>query len=196
MKWAEPLFYVYLYHFNPNDSVFEKLAKTAQRFFTSSAIKAGSPLKSLAQELNCFDTADGPRLVAESILKTKKGLMGWVNQYDLWPGFTVTPFAKSAFIELLKFPKEKRRQTDYIHLAFDWGIDTQNQFRYLEVKALFTDALLLAWKGVKPPEDLKLAMSSKLMNVIGDPRVVPEHWLGTSSDAVQVLVGWLNARTN
>ena len=196
MKWAEPLFYVYLYHFRPNDPVFEKLAQTAQRFFTSGAIKSGSPLKSLAHELNCFNTADGPRLVAESILKTKRGLMGWVNQFDLWPGFTTTPFAKSAFIELLKFPKEKRRQTDYIHLAFDWGIDVHNQFRYPEVKALFSDALLLAWKGVKPPEDLKTAMSAKLLSVIGDPRVDQESWQGSSAEAIQVLVGWLNTKAS
>lgn len=196
MKWAEPLFYVYLYHFKPNDAVFESLSQAAQRFFTSSAIKSGSPLRSLAQELNCFNTNDGPGLVAESVLKTKRGLTGWINQFDLWPGFAATPFAKCAFIELLKFPKEKRRQTDYIHLVFDWGIDAQNQFRYPEVKALFTDALLLAWKGVKPPEDLKTAMSAKLLSVIGDPRQDQESWQGSSAEAIQVLVGWLNTKAS
>jgi hypothetical protein len=194
MKWAEPLFYVYLYHFKPNDPVFEKLAQVAQRFFTSEAIKSGTILKSITHELKLFNTADGPNLTAHSILKTKRGLQGWISQFDLWPGFAETPFAQYALIELLKFPKEKRRQTDYIHLAFDWGINTQNQFRYPKVKALFTDALLLAWKGVKPPEDLKTAMSAKLLSVISDPREDQELWQGTSSDAVQVLVGWLNTK--
>ncbi|MBU3603336.1 EH signature domain-containing protein [Polynucleobacter sp. AP-Kaivos-20-H2] len=196
MKWAEPLFYVYLYHFKPNDPVFETLAQTAQRFFASSAIKSGSPLKSLTHDLNLLNASEGPYFIAESILKTKRGLMGWINQFDLWPGFASTAFAHAAFIELLKFPKEKRRQEDYIHLVFDWGIDNQNQFRYLQVQALFNDALLLAWKGVKPPDDLKAAMSAKLISVIGDPRAYPERWQGTSSDAVQVLLGWLNTKAS
>ena len=194
MKWAEPLFYVYLYHFKPSDPVFEELAQTAQRFFASNAIKTGSPLKSLTQELNLLNTSDGPHLIAESILKTKRGLMGWINQFDLWSGFASTAFARAAFIELLNFPKEKRRQTDFIHLAFDWGIDAQNQFRYPQIQVPFTDALLLAWKGVKPPEDLKQAVSAKLISVIGDPRDDLGRWQGTSSDAVQVLVGWLNTK--
>jgi hypothetical protein len=192
MKWAEPLFYVYLYHFKPNDPVFKMLAETAKRFFSSSAIKSDSPLKSLTHDLNLLNVSEGPHFIAESILKTKRGLMGWINQFDLWPGFASTAFAHAAFIELLKFPKEKRRQADYIHLVFDWGIDNQNQFRYPQVQALFNDALLLAWKGVKPPDDLKAAMSAKLISFIGDPRSDPERWQGTSSDAVQVLVSWLN----
>jgi hypothetical protein len=196
MKWAEPLFYVYLYHFKPNDPVFEKLAHVAQGFFTGGAIKSGTALNSLTHDLNLFSTAVGPKCIAESILKTKRGLMGWINQFDLWPGFPATVFAQSALIELLKFPKEKRRQTDYIHLAFDWGIQAQNQFRYPETKTLFTDALLLAWKGLKPPEDLKTAMSAKLTSVLGDPRVDQEQWQGISSEAVQVLVGWLNAKSS
>jgi hypothetical protein len=81
-------------------------------------------------------------------------------------------------------------------LVFDWGIDAQNQFRYPEVKALFTDALLLAWKGVKPPEDLKTAMSAKLLSVIGDPRQDQESWQGSSAEAIQVLVGWLNTKAS
>jgi hypothetical protein len=193
MKWAEPLFYVYFYRFNPKDPIFERLAQVTQHFFTGSAIKSGTALKSLTQELNCFNTNDGPHFVASSVLKTKRGLMGWIHQFDLWPEFASTAFARTAFIELLKFPKETRRQTDYIHLAFDWGIDAQNQFRYPELKTLFTDALLLAWKGVKPPEDLKLGMSAKLKSVIGDPRVDPEQWRGTSGEALQVLMTWLDS---
>jgi hypothetical protein len=194
MKWAEPLFYVYLTHFKPNDPVFEKLAQTAHRFFTSDAIQPGTPLYSLAQQLSIFKTAESPRLVADSILKTNRGLQGWMNQFDMWPGFADTAFAQSAYIELLKLPNEKRRELDFVNLAFDWGIDTQNQFRYPEVKVLFTDALLLAWKGVKPPEDLMIAMGAKLLRVIGDPRVDEGPWQGISSEAVKVMVGWLNTK--
>ncbi|MBU3621905.1 EH signature domain-containing protein [Polynucleobacter sp. CS-Odin-A6] len=194
MKWAEPLFYVYLTHFKPNDPVFEKLAQTAHRFFTSDAIQAGTPLYSLAQELNIFKSAEGPHLVADSILKTNRGLQGWMNQFDVWPGFADTAFAQCAFLELLKLPKEKRRQLDFVNLAFDWGIDAQNQFRYPKTKSLFIDALLLAWKGVKPPDDLMMAMSAKLVRVMGDPRTTQDQWQGVSSEAVQVLVAWLNAK--
>jgi len=56
--------------------------------------------------------------------------------------------------------------------------------------------LLLAWKGVKPPEDLKTAMSAKLLSVIGDPRVDQESWQGSSAEAIQVLVGWLNTKAS
>ena len=194
LKWAEPLFYVYLTHFKPNDPVFEKLAHTAHRFFTSDAIQSGTPLYLLAQQIGIFKTAESPQLVADSILKTNRGLQGWMNQYDVWPGFADTAFAQCAFIELLKLPKEKRRQLDFVNLAFDWGIDAQNQFRYPAVRALFVDALLLAWKGVKPPEDLMMAMSAKLVRVIGDPRAAQDQWQGISSEAVQVLLGWLNAK--
>jgi hypothetical protein len=39
-------------------------------------------------------------------------------------------------------------------------------------------------------------MSAKLLSVIGDPRVDQESWQGSSAEAIQVLVGWLNTKAS
>lgn len=195
MKWGRPLFFTYLDHFKPNDSVFEKLAEAGHDFFTSNAVVVNTPIKTLSTELSLFKTNNGPRLVANSILKTKIGLSKWISKFELWPGFIATQFAQFSFIELLKFPDADRRQIDYVRLVFDWGLTYTNQLRYPESKVKFAEALLLPWKSEQPPEDLKNEIISKLLGTIGDPRIDRQHWYGISSEAIQVLINWINGRT-
>ena len=195
MKWGRPLFFTYLDHFKPNDPVFEKLAQAGHNFFTSDAVVANTPLKVLCTELSLFKSNNGPRLVAGSILKTKIGLSAWINKFELWSGFIETPFSRVAFIELLKFTDSERRRIDYIRLIFDWGLVYGDQFRYPESKVKFAEALLLPWRGEKPPEDLKNEIIKKLLSAIGDPRIEKQNWFGVSAEAIQVLINWINGRT-
>jgi hypothetical protein len=195
MKWGRPIFFTYLDHFRPNDSVFEKLAQAGHEFFTSDAVIANTPIKILSTELSLFKTNNGPRLVANSILKTKIGLSGWIAKFELWSGFIETPFSKFSFIELLNFPDAERRQTDYIRLVFDWGIGHRSQLRFPDVKAKFAEALLLPWRGGEPPNDLKNEIISVLMTTIGDPRITSQKWYGISVEAKQVFINWINGRT-
>ncbi len=195
MKWGRPLFFTYLDHFKPNDSIFEKLAQAGHDFFTSNAVVANTPIKTLSTELSLFKTNNGPRLVANSILKTKIGLSKWIGKFELWPGFIATPFAQFSFIELLKFPDAERRQVDYVRLIFDWGLTYTNQLRYPESKAKFAEALLLPWRSQQPPEDLKNEIIAKLLDTIGHPRLDQQHWYGVSAEAIQVLINWINGRT-
>ena len=195
MKWGRPLFFTYLDHFNPNDPTFEMLAQAGHDFFTSNAVVANTPIKTLSTELSLFKPKNAPRLVANSILKTKSGLPKWINKFELWPGFIATPFAQYSFIELLKLPDIERRQIDYVKLVFDWGLTFNNQFRYPESKIKFAEALLLPWKIEKPPEDLKNEIVTKLLGTIGDPRIDRQNWYGVSTEAIQVLINWINGRT-
>ena len=195
MKWGRPLFFTYLEHFNPNTFIFEKLAKAANQFFSNDELIANNAIQALTKELNIFDTSKGPRLVANSILKSKIGLSGWINKFELWPGFIATPFCQFSFIELLKLPSNDQRQVEYVKLVFDWGVTFDNQLRYPEARVKFAEALLLPWRSENPPDVLKNELITKLIATIGDPRIEKQQWYGVSQEAVQVLIGWINGRT-
>lgn len=195
MKWGRPLFFAYLDHFKPNDQVFERVAQAANSFFTSEKVIANVTLKKLSTELNLFKTNIGPSRVARSIMETGIGLSGWIIKFELWSGFIETPFSKFSFIELLNFPDSARRETDYIRLVFDWGIGYGNQFRFPDTKIKFAEALLLPWRGIEPPKDLKNEITARLIATIGDPRIESQKWYGISAEARQVFINWINGRT-
>jgi hypothetical protein len=195
MKWGRPLFFTYLDYFKPNDPVFEKLAQAGHEFFTSNAVVANTPLKTLSSELSLFKTNNGPRLVANSVFKTNIGISKWINKYELWAGFIATPFAQYSFVELLKFSDSEKKQVDYVKLVFDWGIIFTNQLRYPETKSNFAEALLLPWRNEIPPEDLKNEIITKLLSILGDPRIDKQKWYGISAEAIQILINWINGRT-
>lgn len=195
IKWGRPLFFVYLDHFNPNDEVFERLAQAAHNFFTNEAVVVNTTLKKLSTELSLFRTNAGPRLVAKSILETKIGLFGWITKFELWSGFIQTPFSKFSFIELLNFSDAERRQTDYIRLVFDWGIGHGNQLRFPDTKAKYAEALLLPWRGMEPPNDLKNEIISRILSTVGHPQIESQKWYGISVEAKRVFINWIIGRT-
>jgi hypothetical protein len=195
MKWGRPLFFTYLEHFNPNNSLFEKLAQAGHKFFSNDALVANPSIRALTRDLNIFNTSKGPGFVANSVLKSKVGLSGWINNFELWPGFIATPFSQFAFNELLKLANSERRQVEYIRLVFDWGLTFDNKLRYPESRVKFAEALLLPWREENPPDPLKNDIIAKLLGVIGDPRIDKQQWYGVSSEAIQVLINWINGRT-
>ena len=190
MKWAEPLFYTYLLNFKPNDPVFEEIAQATDHFFSSDAIAINTPLKKLALDLSLFKSGEGPYLVANSVLKSRLSLEGWVKQFGLWPDFVKTTFSLYAFMELLKIAKENRRQIDYVRLVFEWLSCIRGQFHDPVLRTILFDALLLPWAGLKPPEDLKKELYEMLILNFENPVENDQQWQGISVKAKDVFMSW------
>lgn len=195
LKWGRPLVFVYVERYNPHNSLFQKISGHAKDFFDSPKVDNASGIVGLARRLNLFDVNDGPRRTAESIASSRKTLREWIQIHELWPSFGTSPFAKAAFNALLTSKEEFRSSVDFINIVFEWGVTERGNLRYPASRAKLAEALLLPWRERPPSDAIQNSLITFLLKHYKDPRIDKNLWFGVSSEAVAVLIRWINGRT-
>ena len=195
LKWGRPLIFIYIEQYNPSQALFKRLAISAKHFFNAPQLENASSIVKLARSLNLFDTSEGPKRTAESIAASRKTLSDWLQINELWPSFGTSPFAEAAFNAFLQTTEDFRRTTDFVHIVFEWGIINQDELRYAGSRAKLAEALLLPWRLTQPSDAIKNRLMPFLLKRYGDPRLGKNLWHDVSSEAIQVLINWINGRT-
>ena len=195
LKWGRPLVFIYIEQYNPNDALFKKISKHTKDFFNSPKMNNASSMVGLARSLNLFDVYEGPRKTAESIASSRRTLREWIQIHELWPSFGTSPFAEAAFNSFLQSSEDFRRSVDFIDTIFEWSSTDQGELRYSSSRAKLADALLLPWRFTQPSDSIQSRLITFLLKHYGDPRIGKNLWHGVSSEAIRVLIGWVNGRT-
>ena len=195
LKWGRPLIFVYVENYNPSDALFRSLSEGAKGFFNSPKIDGTLSVVSLARKLDLFDTEAGPKNAAESIAESKKTLREWIKKYELWPSFGTSPFAEAAFNSFLKTNEGFRRTREFLNTIFEWGVTDQSTLRYPASRSRLAESLLLPWRHHQPNDSIKNQLIAFLLKHYGDPRILKNLWQGISSEAIKVLIDWINGRT-
>jgi hypothetical protein len=195
LKWGRPLVFIYIEQYNPNDALFKVISKHTKDFFNSPQINNASSIVGLARNLNLFDINEGPRRTAESIATSKRTLREWIQVHELWPSFGTSPFAEAAFNSFLQANEDFRRSPDFIKIIFEWSVTDRGDLRYSGSRAKLAEALLLPWRFNQPNDLIQSRLITFLLKHYGDPRIGKNLWYGVSSEAMRVLIGWINGRT-
>jgi hypothetical protein len=195
LKWGRPLVFIYVEQYNPNDALFKTISKHTKDFFNSPKINNASSIVGLARSLNLFDVNEGPRKTAESIASSRRTLREWIQVHELWPSFGTSPFAEAAFNSFLQSNEDFRRSVDFINTIFEWSVTDRGELRYSSSRAKLAEALLLPWRFNQPNDSIQSRLISYLLKHYGDPRIGKNLWHGVSSEAIRVLIGWINGRT-
>jgi hypothetical protein len=207
LKWGRGLLHTYLQAFNPENRVFQKLAKTARQFFLDPHVLASLSdteafgLGRLITTLDVLDPLNGPVHVANDILgmPADKSLKQWQDRHALTPGFWLNDFCKQAFLEALRAPDEVRRSLTYVKRMCEWAMHDLGQptqrLRYPLCRDEFAYSLLSPWFDRDPPADVKNALLSELLRALGDPRHNHAGWLGVRREAIETASRWLTSRT-
>jgi hypothetical protein len=195
LKWGRPLVFTYIEQYNPNDTLFKTISKHAKDFFNSPKVNNASSIVGLARSLNLFDVNEGPRKTAEAIATSRRTLREWIQVHELWPSFGTSPFAEAAFNSFLQSNEDFRRSDDFINTIFEWSITDRGDLRYSASRARLADALLLPWRSKQPNDATQSKLITYLLKHYGDPRIGKNLWHGVSSEAVRVLIAWINGRT-
>ena len=194
-KWGRPLVFIYIEQYNPNDVLFKTVSKHTKEFFNSPKVNNASSIVGLARSLNLFDVNEGPRKTAEAIATSRRTLREWIQVHELWPSFGTSPFAEAAFNSFLQSDEDFRRSADFINTIFEWSITDRGDLRYSASRAKLADALLLPWRLKQPNDAIQSKLITFLLKHYGDPRIGKNLWYGVSSEAIRVLIGWINGRT-
>lgn len=195
LKWGRPLVFTYIEQYNPNDALFKTISKHTKDFFNSPKIDNASSIVGLARSLNLFDVYEGPRKTAESIASSRRTLREWIQVHELWPSFGTSPFAEAAFNSFLQSSEDFRRSVDFINTIFEWSVTDRGELRYSSSRAKLAEALLLPWRFNQPSDSIQSRLITFLLKHYGDPRIGKNLWHGVSSEAIRVLIGWINGRT-
>jgi hypothetical protein len=207
LKWGRGLLHTYLQSFNPENSVFLKLAHTARQFFLDPRVLASlseteaNGLERLITTLDVLDPINGPVHVANDILgmSADKTLMQWQERHALTQGFWLNNFCKQAFVEALQAPEEVRSTLTYVKRMCEWAMHDMGQptqrLRYPLCRDEFAYSLLSPWFHRNPPQDVKNALLSELLRTLGDPRHNHAGWLGVRREAIETASRWLTSRT-
>jgi hypothetical protein len=195
LKWGRPLVFIYVERYNPNDSLFKTISKHAKDFFNSPKINNACSIVGLARSLNLFDVTEGPRKTAESIASSRRTLREWIQINELWPSFGTSLFAEAAFNSFLQSNEDFRRSVDFINTVFEWSVTDRGDLRYSSSRIKLAEALLLPWRFNQPNDSIQSQLVSYLLKHYGDPRIGKNLWHGVSSEAIRVLIGWINGRT-
>ena len=180
LKWGRSLLHTYLEHFTPEDTLFQKLAQSARRFFQDKRVmdalletQAGG-LTRLITTLDILDPINGPIQVANDLLTMppERTLLQWQELHALTRGFWLNNFCRQAFAEALKAPEDVRSTLPYIERMCEWAMhdaDTPTQrFRYPIWRDEFAYALLSPWFEKSPSQEIKNFLLTKLLSMLGD----------------------------
>ena len=195
LKWGKPLVFVYIEKFNFEDPLFQKLSKHTRDLFASPKFDNASSLVGLARSLNLFDLFDGPKNTAYSIVQSRRSFHDWIQIHDLWPSFGTSPFAEAAFNAYLQSSDDFRKTSEFVDVLFEWGTTEKKSLRYSASRLKIAEALLLPWRNSQPNDGLKSKVMDFLIHHYGDPRIRKNLWHGVSTEAIDVLISWINGRT-
>lgn len=192
-RWAKPLFYSFIEHFEASNTILLKMAGWLRSFaMTSRAIN--SSLGVLHNKLDFFNCELGPQKVSSSILASKS-LSQWSSTFDLWDGFLDSAYAKAAYGKIFSLPADELRQPSTAAHLMTWSLH-DGHLRYPEYLVSLVESLLIPWDRLPPPKELQISIMSFVMNTLGfgDPRFPNIKWKVISSDAERIMVRWLTGR--
>ena len=173
---------------NPKDAIDQVAA-----VLSHTVNQVGGRWSERAQEYRIFDPHQGPRALARLALSQDVDPVHFLLERNHWPeSLAMAGFARAAWIEGIgEISRTLMSERDRFQQLILWNGSRSHQILFSEMKGPFVNALTGPYKDSGPGDkSLRDLIMNFLLGALGDPRILPQKWVGLNEAAV-IVNRWL-----